>query len=130
MCLFHSRHRSKLTSLLLRPPRGGPAWHRLAEQLRDEGCDSIYLDRLRSTYRKSERLEDELAEEMARALSNTSAKVSYEFARLDMLLQKGEDCREQRERCKKARYELIVHRQALGFKTNNHAEVEKHFPLK
>lgn len=34
--------------MLTRPSRQAPAWRRLAETLKDEGCDSIYLDRLRS----------------------------------------------------------------------------------
>lgn len=118
------------------PRKQAPAWRRLAEQLKDEGCDSIYLDRLRSTHDVKghvDRLEEELAEEMARSLGNTNAKVAYHFAKLDQINKDTEDGRrafnEQRELCRAARHELIVHRQALGFKTNNYRAVEKEYPL-
>ena len=35
----------------------------------------------------------------------------------------------QRAACLKARQDLLIHRQALGFKTNNHAVVEKYYPI-
>lgn len=79
---------------------------------------------------------------MARALSNTDAKCAYNFAKLDLCKRaidhatnhsekaKAVDAyNAQRDLCQRARHELIIHRQALGFKTNNHKCVEKHYPL-
>ena len=108
----------------------------------------MYLDRLRSSSSLSlqshvDNLSDEIAEEMSRALANTAAKVNYQFAKLDFLKsdfdkasksrndkqKAAEAFNAQRSVCMKARTELVIHRQALGFKTNNHRAVEAHFPL-
>mmetsp|Transcript_13471 Transcript_13471/g.43880 ORF Transcript_13471/g.43880 Transcript_13471/m.43880 type:complete len:138 (+) Transcript_13471:293-706(+) len=127
--------------MLSQPRREPPAWRRLAEQLKDEGCDSLYLDRLSRSFDVQshvEKLEEEIAEEMARALANTAAKANYQFAVLDHLKSKAllsrdpsavKDFNDQRDICIKARHELVIHRQALGFKTNNHRAVESHFPI-
>jgi len=117
----------------------------LAEALKDEGCDSIYLDRLRTSFDPQshvEKLEEELVEEMARALANTAAKVNYNFAKLDLCAKKMNQARNDHERllsarefntqrdlCFKARQDLLIHRQALGFKTQNHRAVEAMYPL-
>ena len=34
----------------------------------------------------------------------------------------------QRQVCRKERQNLLIHRQALGFKTGNHGAVEKYYP--
>ena len=78
-----------------------------------------------------------MAEEMARALGRTTSRCDYEFALLDRARRMhdddpSDDARAafdaQRAACLKARQDLLIHRQALGFKTGNHGAVEKYYP--
>ena len=101
----------------------------------------MYLDRLRGSYDVKahvESIEEEMAEEMAKALGRTTSRCDYEFALLDRARRlhdddPSDDARAafdaQRAACLKARQDLLIHRQALGFKTNNHAVVEKYYPI-
>ena len=161
--------------------RGSPAkptpWRALAEQLVDEGCESIYLTRLRAQHdvrAHVDTLAEEVAEEMARALGRTTSRVDYVFACLERDRQRAHDAAAavlklrvpelrdelrshglpvggnkpelrarlmpvatadaveafdaQRQVCRKERQNLLIHRQALGFKTGNHGAVEKYYP--
>ena len=111
----------------------------------DEGCESMYLDRLRKGYDVKahvETIEEELAEEMAQALGRTTSKCDYQFALLDrerkayeaaadpeQRAEAAEAFEKQRLACVKARQDLLIHRQALGFKTKNHDVVDKFYPI-
>ena len=69
-----------------RSPAKPTPWRALAEQLVDEGCESIYLTRLRAQHdvrAHVDTLAEEVAEEMARALGRTTSRVDYAFACLE-----------------------------------------------
>ena len=160
-----------------RAPAKPTPWRALAEQLADEGCESIYLTRLRAQHdvrAHVDTLAEEVAEEMARALGRTTSRVDYAFACLERDRQRAHDAAAavlklrvpelrdelrshglpvggnkpelrarlmpvatadaveafdaQRQVCRKERQNLLIHRQALGFKTGNHGAVEKYYP--
>ena len=160
-----------------RSPAKPTPWRALAEQLVDEGCESIYLTRLRAQHdvrAHVDTLAEEVAEEMARALGRTTSRVDYAFACLERDRQRAHDAAAavlrlrvpelrdelrrhglpvggnkpelrarlmpvatadaveafdaQRAICRKERQNLLIHRQALGFKTGNHGAVEKYYP--
>ena len=160
-----------------RAPAKPTPWRALAEQLVDEGCESIYLTRLRAQHdvrAHVDTLAEEVAEEMARALGRTTSRVDYAFACLERDRQRAHDAAAavlrlrvpelrdelrrhglpvggnkpelrarlmpvatadaveafdaQRAVCRKERQNLLIHRQALGFKTGNHGAVEKYYP--
>ena len=160
-----------------RSPAKPTPWRALAEQLVDEGCESIYLTRLRAQHdvrAHVDTLAEEVAEEMARALGRTTSRVDYAFACLERDRQRAHDSAAavlrlrvpelrdelrshglpvggnkpelrarlmpvatadaveafdaQRAVCRKERQNLLIHRQALGFKTGNHGAVEKYYP--
>ena len=160
-----------------RAPAKPTPWRALAEQLVDEGCESIYLTRLRAQHdvrAHVDTLAEEVAEEMARALGRTTSRVDYAFACLERDRQRAHDAAAavlklrvpelrdelrshglavggnkpelrarlmpvatadaveafdaQRALCRKERQNLLIHRQALGFKTGNHGAVEKYYP--
>ena len=160
-----------------RSPAKPTPWRALAEQLVDEGCESIYLTRLRAQHdvrAHVDTLAEEVAEEMARALGRTTSRVDYAFACLERDRQRAQEAAAavlrlrvpelrdelrrhglpvggnkpdlrarlmpiatadaveafdaQRAICRKERQNLLIHRQALGFKTGNHGAVEKYYP--
>ena len=159
-----------------RAPAKPTPWRALAEQLVDEGCESIYLTRLRAQHdvrAHVDTLAEEVAEEMARALGRTTSRVDYAFACLERDRQRASEAAAavlrlrvpelrdelrrhglavggntelrarlmpvatadaveafdaQRAICRKERQNLLIHRQALGFKTGNHGAVEKYYP--
>ena len=160
-----------------RAPAKPTPWRALAEQLVDEGCESIYLTRLRAQHdvrAHVDTLAEEVAEEMARALGRTTSRVDYAFACLERDRQRASEAAAavlrlrvpelrdelrrhglavggnkpelrarlmpvatadaveafdaQRALCRKERQNLLIHRQALGFKTGNHGAVEKYYP--
>ena len=160
-----------------RAPAKPTPWRALAEQLVDEGCESIYLTRLRAQHdvrAHVDTLAEEVAEEMARALGRTTSRVDYAFACLERDRQRASEAAAavlrlrvpelrdelrrhglavggnkpelrarlmpvatadaveafdaQRQVCRKERQNLLIHRQALGFKTGNHGAVEKYYP--
>mmetsp|Transcript_15848 Transcript_15848/g.41745 ORF Transcript_15848/g.41745 Transcript_15848/m.41745 type:complete len:227 (+) Transcript_15848:138-818(+) len=169
---------ASLTKAMMgRAPAKPTPWRALAEQLVDEGCESIYLTRLRAQHdvrAHVDTLAEEVAEEMARALGRTTSRVDYAFACLERDRQRAHDAAAavlrlrvpelrdelrrrglavggnkpelrarlmpvatadaveafdaQRALCRKERQNLLIHRQALGFKTGNHGAVEKYYP--
>ena len=77
-----------------RAPAKPTPWRALAEQLADEGCESIYLTRLRAQHdvrAHVDTLAEEVAEEMARALGRTTSRVDYAFACLERDRQRAHD---------------------------------------
>ena len=70
-----------------------PPWKRLVEELKDEGYESIYLDRLRANLDVEQQhgiLEKEIVQEMAYALGKSAAKVDHALLELE-LLEKSSD---------------------------------------
>lgn len=113
-----------------------PAWKKLVEDLRAQGHESPYLDRLRERLPKGGSLEDlqrEIVQEMASALGRSEDKVNVALLELE-LLGKAIDTlgttanderakaiaafNRKREDAVRAVWELRVHREALGFRRN------------
>lgn len=111
-----------------------------------------YLDTIRQTTDPGlhlKTIEDELRGTMGKALGKQGEKIlrfvramAQERQRYDELLEKGdakvnskdvkktaERYNELRKEAMKARWELLVHRQAVGFIVDNHNTVARHFPI-
>lgn len=120
-----------------------PPWKRLVEELKDQGYESIYLDRLRASLDVQQQhgvLEKEIIQEMAYALGKTAAKVNHALLELELLQRELSlaASREERQvlrdafRLKRAealerRRELLIHREALGIRRND--VLEKLYPI-
>jgi hypothetical protein len=111
---------------------------RLVEELRDSGYESAYLDRLRARLDVEGTqavLEQEIVQEMAAALGRTAAKVDLALLRLEMAardLAAGGDAavarfNALREEALRARLELVIHREAIGFRRTD--EIERTYPV-
>lgn len=111
-----------------------PPWKRLVEELKDQGYESIYLDRLRATLDVEQQhgiLEKEIIQEMAYALGRSAAKVDHALLELELLEAELEGCasgerrnalivaiEEKRADALRLRRELLIHREALGIRRN------------
>jgi hypothetical protein len=112
-----------------------PPWKRLVEELKDQGYESIYLDRLRATLDVEQQhgiLEKEIIQEMAYALRQSAAKVDHALLELQLLRGELERCDSaseksvlqqsiaaKRNEAKERRRELLIHREALGIRRND-----------
>lgn len=112
-----------------------PPWKRLVEELKDEGYESIYLDRLRATLDVAQQhaiLEKEIIQEMAYALGQSAAKVDHVLLELELIeralsaetdpikigsLLNTHDAK--RQEAIRLRRDLLIHREALGFRSND-----------
>ncbi|MDG2303151.1 MAG: hypothetical protein P8R42_00630 [Candidatus Binatia bacterium] len=111
-----------------------PPWKTLVRELADSGFESPYLDRLK---RKidielgAEELEKEIVQEMASALGRSGDKVDLALLRLDVVARAIDNAQAPAERRKRvsdwnaareeaieARYELRIHREAVGIRSN------------
>ena len=148
-------HRKAATTSRRARPRGAverdEAWHRIAAKVQDgdyEGAaDSKYVRRVRESQRFDvkghvEKLEEELLEEMAEALGRTVSRCDHAFAMLDVAMAEyaaAQSASEQesalrslvmlRREAMERRTALMIHRQALGFRIRNEAEVRRFYPL-
>ena len=135
------------------PKKEQPAWKRLAAMIQDDQnthSESVYAARLRAAHDPKdhvEKIEEEIMEEMAGALGRTADKCNYKFLlleregiKLDRLIasRAGKDGEIEatvssfnalRKEAEDARRELMIHRQACGFKTGNHQQVQDMWPL-
>ena len=122
---------------------GGPAWKRIVDQLTAEGYESPYLDRLRARVDVGgarHGLEREILSEMVSALGRAEDRLNLALLELeligreiDVLTARDPDDPErhdrirafnaQRDRARQRLWELVVHREALGF-TRNHVLAE------
>ena len=109
-------------------------WQKLVRELRDEGFQSPYLDRLRArldVYEAQEELEREIVQEMASALGRAEEKVLVALLRLELAGREIDrspavDARraaverfnELRGEALRARHELLIHREAVGIRRN------------
>jgi len=128
------------------------SWERSAKLVKNTDVNNEYLDAIRQTHDPAMHLktiEDELRGTMGKALGNQGEKIlrfvramAQERQRYDELLEKGgtelnpkdvtktaERYNELRKEAIKARWELLVHRQAVGFIVDNHNTVSRHFPI-
>lgn len=129
------------------------SWERGAKLVKNTDVSNNYLEHIRDTHDPAlhvKTLEDEIRGTMGKALGKQGEKVLYymrlmaeERQKHDDLLRDGIadspshphvcECakrhNEFREYAEKARWELIVHRQAVGFIVNNHRFVMEKFPI-
>lgn len=120
-----------------------PPWKRLVEELKDQGYESVYLDRLRANLDVAQQhaiLEKEIVQEMAYALGRTAAKVDHALLQLELLQRELTDdlspsrraelldlFRERREAAIRFRRDLLIHREAIGIRRND--ILERLYPI-
>jgi hypothetical protein len=120
-----------------------PPWKSLAEHLKIREVKRPYLGRLTAQLDIAvpvHTLEREIIEEMAHALRRTDDKLGRALHQLELAgreLETASDRRErgarvatynqQRQRALQARWELIIHREALGFR--RHDDVDRIHPI-
>lgn len=144
---------SKLRQYVGRAPSAigkEPSWRRLAEAIKCENVETRFKDEVRVRISNPAdhvaKIEEEIQEEMAKALGSTGAKCRYYFSllanideecrcaeangeSLDIRIGKVRKFNEVRLLAEAARSELIIHRQAIGFTWRNQKIVEEEFPL-
>ena len=121
-------------------------WERSAKQVQNTNIQNQYLEKMRTVHDPNQHiktLEDELMGAMAEALKKQSDKIYIEYHQMNELLniylddslslKRRKDARikfnECRNAAKHAKWELIVHRQAIGFRIKNHDTVNEMFPI-
>lgn len=118
-------------------------WRSLVRSLSDAGYESPYLDRLRrriDVTGSDTALETELVREMAAALGRAEDKVNAGLLRLELAGRALEDARTPAERTRcadefesarmaalRARWELLVQREAVGIRRNQ--VLEELYPI-
>ena len=115
---------------------------RLAMQLKDENVESEYLDRLRgepivTANSLIEGLELELKGEIAMALKRSEDKVLWALLKCDLIRKTTKKIQQDdidayiywRQEAETARRNLIIHRQACGFRLNNYSTIVDMYPL-
>jgi hypothetical protein len=117
---------------------------------------SEYLDRIRGSYDVNDhvlKIEEEVIQEIASSLGRTGDKCNYKFYVMEAQGRMCDDVNAQarrnpgdpaiqaaleatvsefnrmRKEAEEARKDLIIHRQAVGFQTSNHAAVYEKWPL-
>jgi hypothetical protein len=119
---------------------GAPHWKELLEQLRSQGHQSSYLDRLQARVgglsRGHRALEMEILQEMASSLGRSEDKVNFALLQLELCereitaLEKDnpqsprlpeliERFNQLRQAALDARRDLMIHREAVGFRRND-----------
>ena len=132
-------------------PSSSP-WERKAVQVKNTDLNNPYLDLIRDTHDPSMQLktmEEELKGTIGKALGKQGDKILYALERLQeeyqqyqtLLEQHDNDCHHPqvveraqqyntvRQQAIQARWELLVHRQAVGLIVNNHMYIMKHYPI-
>lgn len=114
---------------------GQQPWKRLVEELKDQGYESIYLDRLRGMLDVEQQhaiLEKEIVQEIAHALGQSAAKVDHALLELELIeraLRDEQDPsrrdslvaahQEKRKEALRLRRDLLIHREAIGIRRND-----------
>ena len=118
-----------------------PPWKSLVEDLKDQGFESPYLDRLHErvhAYLDRQSLEREILEEMAYALGRAEDKVNLALLELDVLAaeldaahapppERVRAFNDKRAEAQAALRDLLIHREALGFR--RHGLVHDLYPI-
>jgi len=116
---------------------------RLVTGLKERGYESVYLDRLQQRLdveAAHEVLEQEIVAEMAAALGRSAAKVDLALLRLELVAKDIDTAADEDERTRlvarfnalraealRARHELAIHREAVGFRRNH--ELDRLYPV-
>ena len=126
------------------------SWERSAKLVKNSDVTNPYLERIRSETvdpaLQLKTIEDELCGAIGKALGRQGEKIGFALSEMEKEFQRYEEflrfraweealmCahrhNEARKRAIKARWELLVHRQAVGFTVNNHSVVHKTFPIR
>jgi hypothetical protein len=108
-------------------------WKKLAAELVENGIESRYLARVQARVTPEQRLESveqEIAQEMAGALGRSEDRVNLALAELELLFAQyqraapheraglAERFNAQREVAQKRLRDLLIHREAVGFRRN------------
>ncbi len=124
-------------------------WERGAKIVKDTDVSSPYLERVRSEVVDPalhiKTIEDELCGAIGKALGRQGAKVLFAIDQMKEAHAQYLECiraqcydkavryahlhNDARKRAIQARWELLVHRQAVGFTVDNHSVVHKTFPI-
>ena len=126
------------------------SWERGARLVKNTQVENNYLEHIRASHDPSlhvKTIEDELKGTIGKALGKQGEKVmtylkamDQERQRYELLLQDhqitdqtvietAQKYNEHRKKCLQARWELMVHRQAVGFIVGNHKYVVDTFPI-
>uniref|UniRef100_A0A6U3PTY6 Uncharacterized protein n=1 Tax=Ditylum brightwellii TaxID=49249 RepID=A0A6U3PTY6_9STRA len=137
------------------PPPPTQSWERSAKLVKNTTVSNKYLEHIRDVHDPSQHvktIEDELRGTMGKALGKQGHKVMSEIQCMDKekalydalvaryleqnsmslkegIIQHAQQYNEARKRAIKARWELLVHRQAVGFTVGNHDVVNKMFVI-
>ena len=123
-----------------------PLWKTLVDKLKSEGFESPYLDRLAAAGARFDRaaprlsLEREIVAEMAEALGRSEQKVNLALLELELSAReldrattdeerrsRAAEYNRRREHARRMRWELQVHRDALGF--HRHEDLDLYYPI-
>ena len=126
------------------------SWERGARLVKDTRVENTYLEHIRASHDPSlhvKTIEDELKGTIGKALGKQGDKVKTYLKAMDQarqqyeLLLRDHEITDQkvvetakkynayRKSCLHARWELLVHRQAVGFTVGNHKHVVETFPI-
>ena len=124
-------------------------WERSAKRVKNTDITDPYLDKIRAETvdpaLQLKTIEDELCGAIGKALGKQGDKVlsairimvdeheqykkCIESRRFDEALEFAHRHNEARKKALEARWELLVHRQAVGFTVDNHSVVHQTFPI-
>jgi hypothetical protein len=120
-----------------------PPWKNLVRHLEDTGYESPYLDRLRARLDAGgirQSLETEIIREVAHALGRSEDKVNHALLELELAARAVDEAADDdtraarvarfnqvREDALRARQNLRIHREAVGFR--RHHDFEKLYPI-
>lgn len=148
--LYRSLQAEMMFSSTRGPSKPTKSWERSAKLVKDTDYHhSDYMEAIRATHDPSlhlKTIEDELMQTMGQALGKQGDKILHALRRMDDAYQEytkaleEDHCRksakkaveaynEHRSSAVKARWELIVHRQAIGMIVNNHKFVTEKYPI-
>ena len=133
-----------------KPSNKSPAtWERSAKMVKNTDVTNPYLERVRSEVvdpaLQLKTIEDELCGAIGKALGRQSEKIVFAIREMQKELDLYERLKDEgqlkkangaaaryneaRSRAIQARWELLVHRQAVGFTVDNHSVVHGTFPI-
>lgn len=133
------------------PSKPSQSWERSARSVKNIEVKNEYLQKIRQVHDPAQHiktLEDELRSTMGKALGKQGDKILRALRNMQVELDRYHDLLEThsrsapavlerarqynfyREQAKTARWELIVHRQAIGFIVNNHNFVSDKYPIR
>ena len=131
------------------PSKPSKAWERGAKLVKNTDVTNPYLEQVRSEVvdpaLQMKTIEDELCGAIGKALGRQGEKVLFAIRDMKEAHSQYLECiqsqayeeavqhatrhNDARKRAIKARWELLVHRQAVGFTVDNHSVIHKTFPI-